>query len=213
VILEAISLVVFGALLVRHQADDIFNRAQQRLKHQATSLAEQAAEALKRGQPDSISLSVRMMGDAPSVEAAKVTDPSGRVLYSNEDDPARHPLSATELAQIAKIQGDAAQFIQLTGGDWDGVKAIVYQGRLFGYAWVKTDKIWDREQINSTLSIVLYFGMDSGTLDHPAACHSASRHARADAFARESPSISLERRGSQRSRRADRGLQPHGGLD
>ena len=137
VILEAISLVVFGALLIRQQAGDIYVRAQQRLKHQATSLAVQVTGALERNQPDSISISVRMMGEAPSVDTARVTDPGGKVLYSNDGNPDQHPLTAAEMAQIARIQGDAAEFIPLSPGDWDGAKAIFYQQRLYGYAWCK----------------------------------------------------------------------------
>ena len=81
VLLEALSMILFATVLVNQQANEIYTRANQRLQHQATSLASQVTEALKGDrQGDVIHAAVRIMGDAPSVDIARVTDTQGKVL-------------------------------------------------------------------------------------------------------------------------------------
>ena len=158
VLLEALSMLLFGAILIRVQANKIYERAQQRLTHQAISLATQAEEALKSGQRDYLRLSVRMMGDAPSVDTATITDAQGKVLYFSRDNPDKPPLDPAELAQIPKIPAGKPQFFSLGSKNWEGVKAIYDHGQIFGYAWVRTDKGWDRQQLDSTLESTEIFG-------------------------------------------------------
>jgi signal transduction histidine kinase/HAMP domain-containing protein len=159
VLLEALSLLFFAVLLLRQQGQETYLRAQQRLAHQSISLAAQSLEALQANRPEMIQMSVRMMGDAPSVDTAKITDPQGKVLFANAGQLADQPLQTGELAQIRNIPKDKPYFFALSGEDWDGVKAIYFQGKLYGYAWVKTDKGWDREQRTAMLRSTALFGI------------------------------------------------------
>ena len=52
-----------------------------RLAYEAASLAVQSSEALEQERPGWVGLSVKMMGDAPTIALAKVTDPAGNVLF------------------------------------------------------------------------------------------------------------------------------------
>ena len=61
-------------------------RAHQRLVYEAMSLALQSREALQQQRPGWVGLSVNMMGDAPTVAPAKVTDPAGNVLFISKGD-------------------------------------------------------------------------------------------------------------------------------
>jgi PAS domain S-box-containing protein len=158
VLLEALSLLLFGALLIRRQAQEIRVRANHRLTHQATSLAIQVQEALKGNQRDAIRISVVMMGEGPSVDSAKVTDASGKVLFSSQGQADHEPLEPGEVQQIAKISNDMPRLFALRPNDWEGVKPIRFDNQLFGYAWVKTDKDWDRDQLTSTLNSIAIFG-------------------------------------------------------
>jgi len=81
VALEALSIGLFAALLIRQQAHEVHEHMLHRLEHQATSMALQAAEALEQQRPGWVGLSVNMMGEAPSVAVAKVTDPAGNILF------------------------------------------------------------------------------------------------------------------------------------
>jgi PAS domain S-box-containing protein len=158
VALEAISLLLFAAILIRQQANEVHERARQRLEHQSTSLAMQTREALEGGRPESIAVAVQLMGEAPSVDTAKVTDTQGKVLFVNAGDPVNQPLRTEELAQLKHISGDNPYFFTLGKEDWEGVKSIRFQGRLYGYAWVKTDQGWDRQQLNGILRAITIFG-------------------------------------------------------
>jgi len=162
VVLEALSLMLFAAVLIRQQRHESYDRARQRLEHQATSLAVQAREALAGGRPEVIGISVRMMAEAPSVDIARVTDPQGRVLYGSRGQQGRpagdQPLSPAQIGQASKISGDAPFFFSLSPDDWEGVRPIYFRNKLFGYAWVKTEKGWDREQQAAILKSTAIFG-------------------------------------------------------
>ena len=158
VLLEALSIGLFAALLIRQQAHEIHQHMLQRLAHQANSMALQAAEALEQQRPGWVGLSVNMMGEAPSVAFAKVTDPAGNMLFVSGGEPEEMTLDAAERAQIPLAgQGEARVFA--FGRDrWEGVKPIVTGGDLRGFAWVESDRAWDFEQLNSVLRSTFIFG-------------------------------------------------------
>jgi PAS domain S-box-containing protein len=159
VLLEALSLMLFATVLIRRQESETFSHARQRLEHQSTSVAAQVQEALEGGRPDTIQMSVSLMGDAPSVHATKVTDPQGNVLFANSGKAGDQPLNSGELAQISRVRDDKPLFFALGDNNWEGVKAIRNRGKLYGYAWVTTDKQWDRDQLTSVLNYTAIFGV------------------------------------------------------
>ena len=155
VLLEALSLLGFGFILLRNQQRAILHRMEQRLLHQANSLALQSREGLVSDQPEgAIAMSVRMMAEAPSVELAKITDPAGKMLYSSEGGSQSGPLSQVELSRLRDAQrnpGDGkSEVFLLESGAWEGVKSIFVEGKLYGFAWVRSDRTWDLEQLEST---------------------------------------------------------------
>jgi len=158
-LLEALSLLLFAFILVRQEQSDTRDRAKARLEHQASSVALQAQEALQGGLPEMIGTAVRMMGQAPSVDEATVTDPQGTILYSNKSASIHQRLPGRQLQQIDRISHENPYFFAVNGEDWEAVKPIVYQHKLFGYAWVTTDKRWDREQLNYMLKGTAIFGV------------------------------------------------------
>lgn len=156
VALEALSMLLFGVVLVRTQREEIRLRAVQRLQHQASSLALQAGTALNTGHPDSIVGFVNMLADAPSVDGAKITDPQGRILAIGGAGP--RSLQAGERQQLGHIPANDPVTLNLGAGRLEGIKAIYDAQGLYGYAWVSTDRKWDREQIESLLRATEIFG-------------------------------------------------------
>jgi signal transduction histidine kinase len=159
VLLEAMSLLLFATVLIRQERKDTLFRAQQRLEHQAASVAAQAVEALQGDRPFMIGAAVKMMGEAPSVDEATITDPNGKILYSSLVSSVNTQLSAPELEQISRISGDNPHFFTLGMDGFEGVKPIIFQQKLFGYAWVTTDRKWDREQFRYMLKYSEIFGV------------------------------------------------------
>ena len=158
-LLEALSVGLFAMVLVKLQGHEVRVHALERLAHQSTSVALQAEEAYRQQRPDLVLPSLRMMGAAPSVERARITDAQGKVLYVSDGDPAQYPLEAEEKAQIRLISGHEPRVFNFSDHRREGVKAIYDGGDLLGYAWVETDRNWDDEQLNTVLRSSVSFGL------------------------------------------------------
>ena len=158
-LLEALSVALFAVILVRIQGLEVHRHALERLGHQATSVALQAEEAYRQQRPDLVLPSLRMMGAAPSVARARISDAQGKVLFVSDGDPAQYPLEAAEKAQIRLIPDHQPRVFSFGDRRWEGVKAIYDGANLQGYAWVETDRTWDNEQLNTVLRSSLSFGL------------------------------------------------------
>ena len=102
-LLETLSVGLFAVILVKVEGQEIRRRALERLAHQATSVALQAEEAYRQQRPELVFPSLRMMGEAPSVARARITDTAGDVLFVSSGDAAHSQLEPAEKAQIALI--------------------------------------------------------------------------------------------------------------
>ena len=158
-LLEALSLALFAALLIRQQGREAYRHARQRLANQADSVALQAKEALLQERPGWVGLSVKMMGDAPSVAFAMVTDPAGNVLFVSQGEADQRTHEAAERAQIPLAAPDEPRIFTVGKGQWEGVKPIYTGSDLRGFAWVKTDPAWDVELRETILRGILVFGV------------------------------------------------------
>jgi PAS domain S-box-containing protein len=158
VLLEALSLALFAALLIRQQAHEVYQRAQHRLVNQAAFMALQAREALLQNQPAWTARSVKLMGDAPDVATVKVTDAAGNVLFVSEDGAEQTMLDPAERAQIPLVRHEEPRVFTLAGDRLECAKAIYIDGRLRGFAWVETDRAWDHEPLTAILRATVIFG-------------------------------------------------------
>ena len=158
-LLEALSLGLYAVLLVNVQSREVRKHALERLAHQATSVALQAEEAYQLGRPEMVAPSLHMMGEAPSVARARITDAAGNVLYVNEGSAAQYPLDSEEKAQIPLIRGKEPRVFWFENRRWEGVKPIYSGSNLRGYAWVETDRSWDNEQLDTVLRSTYSFGL------------------------------------------------------
>jgi PAS domain S-box-containing protein len=157
-LLEMLSIGLFTLLLVRQQTHETYERAHTRLAYEATSLALQSGEALLQERPGWVGLSVKMMGDAPTVALAKVTDPAGNVLFISKGEADETVLEPVELAEIPVIKRDTANCLTLPGDRWECAYPIYTAEALRGFAWVAFDKSWMREQLESILRSTMIFG-------------------------------------------------------
>jgi PAS domain S-box-containing protein len=159
VLVEVLSIVLFAALLTRQQTNEVYERAQHRLAHQATSIALQAKEALQQDRPAWVGLSVKMMGEAPSVAFAKVTDPAGNVLYVSQGEPEQEALDPAERAQIPLMSTDEPRVFRFGNNRWEGAKPIFTGTELRGFVWVESDRNWDQEELRAILRSTVIFGL------------------------------------------------------
>ena len=159
VLLEALSISLFALLLVRLQGRDLREHAKQRLISQASSVASQAQEAMLEDREDWLAASVRMMGKAPSVAQAKVTDPNGNMLEVSPGVATRTMLDPAEREQIPLIRGTVPRVFSFGNDRFEGVEPIYFGTQLHGYAWVESDREWDRRQILIVVRGTLLFGI------------------------------------------------------
>jgi PAS domain S-box-containing protein len=158
VLLEALSLALFAVLLTLQQGYEAGEHAQQRLVNQVASVALQAKEAIEQERPGWVGLSVKMMGHAPSVAFAMVTDTAGNPLFVSQGDAEQRTLTPAERAQIPFLSQDAPRIFTAGTGEWEGIKPIYTGGDLRGYAWVKSDRAWDTELRDAILRDTAVFG-------------------------------------------------------
>jgi PAS domain S-box-containing protein len=158
-LLETLSIALFAVILVRQQAAESYLRARTRLSYEASSVALQSSEALLQNRPGWVGLSVKMMGDAPTVSIVKVTDPAGSVLFVSNGEADQIKLEAQELAQIPSIRQDDPRFFVLDGNRWESAAAIYTNNELRGFAWVQYDKAWSREQLNYLVRDTILFAI------------------------------------------------------
>jgi PAS domain S-box-containing protein len=158
-LLEALSVGLFAMILMKIEGQEIRRRALERLAHQATSVALQAEEAYRQRRPDLVFPSLRMMGEAPSVARAKITDKAGNVVFVSNGELAQSQLEPAEKAQIAQIREHAPLVFAFGDHRWEGVKAIYDGASVRGYAWVETDRSWDTEQLDTLLRSSFSFGL------------------------------------------------------
>jgi PAS domain S-box-containing protein len=159
VLLQALSITMFALLLVRLQSRDLREHTKQRLYSQATSVGAQAEEAMMEDREDWLRTAVRMMGKAPSVQQAKVTDPNGKVLAVSPGLASRTVLDPAEKQEMILLHGVSARVFTFGKDRWEGVHPIYIGTKLVGYAWVESDRDWDREQILTVVRGTLIFGL------------------------------------------------------
>jgi PAS domain S-box-containing protein len=158
-LLETLSVGLFALVLVNVEGREIRRHALERLAHQATSVASQAQEAYLLRRPEMVLPSLRMMGEAPSVSLAKITDKDGNVLFASNGDAAQVVLDPAEKAQIANVHERIPLVFLFGDRRWEGVKAIYDGPNVRGYAWVETDRTWDSEQLDTVLRSSFSFGL------------------------------------------------------
>ena len=157
-LLEVLSIGLFGALLFRQQTRRTAERARQMLEYESTALAEQSAEALEQQRPSWVDLAVRTIVDSPLIATGKISNPAGDVLFAHGESVGG-ALTSSERAQIPVVRGVEPRVFATADGDWEAVRAIYTNHELRGYAWVTYDRSSARRQLDSLLGDTSIFGI------------------------------------------------------
>lgn len=158
-LLETLSIGLFSVLLIHQQMRENDRRAHERLAYEAEALALQVREALLQQRPGWVGLSVKMMGEGPTVAVAKVTDPVGNMLFISKGDADEVQLEPAEVALIPHIPPLQSLCLTLENKRWECVHAIYTGNDLRGLAWVEYNRTWARQQLASIQRATVIFGM------------------------------------------------------
>jgi signal transduction histidine kinase/HAMP domain-containing protein len=156
-LLETLSIALFGFFLVRQRINDVYARAHTRLAYEATSLALEAQEALKGERPGWIGNAVKMMGEGPTVSAAKVTDSAGNVLFISRGEAEDSRLLPDEVKLLPQLQSGKPQCATLPGNQWECAQAIYTNREIRGFAWVEYDQNPAKEQLQAIINDTIVF--------------------------------------------------------
>jgi PAS domain S-box-containing protein len=155
-LLETLSIGLFALLVARQRGKETADRARARLSYEAGSLAVQSAEGLVEDRPGWVALSVKMMGNSPTVAQAKITDPAGKVLFLSKGPDT---LSPAELALIPMMTRDQSRCLLAGDKQWECARPIYTGNQLRGIAWVRYDNVWAHEVLMSLLRDMAIFGV------------------------------------------------------
>jgi len=158
-LLEGLSIGLFAILLVRQETREVDQRAQRRVAYEAGSLAVEASDALQRGQPGWVGLSVRMLGNSPTVAETRVTDPNGNILFIGKGEADESTLEPIEREQIPNIERDESKCFTFDSKRFECVHAIYTGQELRGLAWVEYNFASSQELVNSMLRATEIFGV------------------------------------------------------
>ena len=156
ILFEGLLVIGFATLLVREQASEIHERARARLESEVNLLALQSQESLSQGNVGYLVPILRAMTNSPSIRAAVVTDPAGRIIAgSNPGTEGKVLLTRLEKKYLSDTPG--AVLFRVPGGAREAVMPIHVHGRLNGYAWVYEDASAAWQQIYSLIRITILF--------------------------------------------------------
>ena len=102
-----------------------------------------------------------MMGKAPSVAQAKITDPAGNVLFVSPGLVKGTVLDPAEKAQIQAVRADwtTPRVFSFGKDRWEAVAPILFGTQVRGFAWVESDRRWDRAQLLIVVRGTFVFGV------------------------------------------------------
>ena len=160
----------------------------------------------------------------PQLSMAKVTDPAGNVLFISKGDADQSSLESGELAQIPQMRRDTAELLHTSGQtDGNAPSQSTPASDLRGFVWVASDKQPVQRATRLPLSRHGHLRRDlDARLGAAGAAHGALHLAAAGAAARGTAALMTRPKSgghfpvaggrSQRDRRPDRNIQPHGRL-
>jgi len=158
-LLETLSISLFGVLLVGQRVRDVKQRAHLRLLYDVSSLATQSREALDEERPGWIGHLVNMMGGAPTVSLAKVTDPAGNMLFISRGEADETTLVPSEVALVPSIRQGKQACLTLPDSQWECAQAIFTGHDLRGIAWVVYNRSFSDEQLRQLIRDTVVFAI------------------------------------------------------
>jgi PAS domain S-box-containing protein len=159
VLFELFVVGIFTFVLVHQQATELNQRLRRRLENQAYMVASLGDLAAENHRPDWFSSVVSSAAQAPSVDAAQITDMQGRTLASTD------PTMMGKLALSTKEKTYLHDLSQpvifsapgLKGQQWEAVAAIRQNGKATNLVWIYPNETQDKQDLRSLVGITLFW--------------------------------------------------------
>jgi signal transduction histidine kinase len=159
VLLESIFLLLFAGLLIYGQQTDVRQRADRRIRNQASLLSVEAAAALQTGDKDTLRRELNVFIASRAVLAVRITDPTGKLVTesSRSQEPVRWRLDRIDLSKVGS--NVLVMPFSVTGDLREAMIRLSSGSTTLGYAWVMADPSSDRALLDSLLRSALILGV------------------------------------------------------
>jgi PAS domain S-box-containing protein len=158
ILFELIVVGIFALLLAHQQDAELLQHLRSRLEYQAYLVAAEGGIAIQRNHPHDLQSIVVTAAQAPSVNAAQITDMQGRTMASS--DPAtlgRVTLSSKERRYLRAL--GKPEIFATSARDWEAVAPVVAGGQVRALAWIYPNELQDRQDLHSLLRMTVLWAI------------------------------------------------------
>jgi PAS domain S-box-containing protein len=158
ILFELIVIGIFALLLVHQQHAELLQHLRQRLEYQAYLVAAESGVDIQNKHPEDLQAVVVTAAEAPSVDAAQITDMQGRAMASS--DPAtlgRLTLSAKEKGYLRDLTH--AEIFAASSSQWEAVAPVIAAGHVQALAWIYPNEQQDRQDLNALLRMTVLWSL------------------------------------------------------
>ena len=158
VLFELVVVSIFTVLLVRQQRIELSQRLRRRLESQAFMVAAEGSLAADSRQPNALNSVVQSAAEAPSVNAAQITDLQGRTIAST--DPTvlgKLVLSDKEKTYLRKLDNPVIFAADPT--HWEAVAPIRQAGQVAMLVWIYPNSSQDQADLRSLVRITVLWAL------------------------------------------------------
>lgn len=158
ILFELIVVGIFALLLAHQQHAELLQHLRRRLEYQAYLVAAEGAVAIQNGHPEDLQNVVVTAAQAPSVDAAQITDMQGRTLASSDPTTVgKLTLSATERSHLRDLSQPV--IFSTSSHEWEAVAPVAANGRVQALAWIYPNAEQDRQDLRSLLRITALWAL------------------------------------------------------
>ncbi|MGA8161895.1 MAG: ATP-binding protein [Acidobacteriaceae bacterium] len=158
VLFEIIVVSIFTVLLVHQQNAELNQRLRRRLESQAFMVAAEGSLAADSRQPNALNNVVQSAAEAPSVNAAQITDLQGRTIAST--DPTvlgKLVLSDKEKTYLRRL--DQPVIFAASAKNWEAVAPIRQGGQVRLLVWIYPNSHQDQQDLRSLVRITVLWAL------------------------------------------------------
>jgi PAS domain S-box-containing protein len=158
ILFEMVVVGIFTVLLVHQQQTELNQRLRRRLESQAFMVAAEGSLAADSHQPNALNSVVQSAADAPSVNAAQITDLQGRTLASTDPNVlGKLVLSDKEKTYLRKL--DNPIIFAANGKQWEAVAPIRQAGQVRLLVWIYPNSSQDQQDLRSLVRITVLWAL------------------------------------------------------
>ena len=158
ILFELIVVGIFALLLAHQQDAELLQHLRQRLEYQAHLVAAEGGIAIQNNHLQDLQALVVTAAQAPSVDAAQITDMQGRAMASSDPSTlGRLTLTAKERGYLRALT--RPEIFANSASDWEAVAPVVAAGRVQALVWIYPNEIQDRQDLRSLLRITALWSL------------------------------------------------------